>query len=108
MVHQYQGPYTYNQKIVSDWDSTAIGVYYCGYVNNYSGSLKPLYIGKGTGDGGMRVRLFDHLQNENWSDATHFGYCVCDTVKEAEDFEVAEINRCAPKYNQVGKSNRIW
>jgi len=109
MVHNYRGNYIYSQKVISEWDSTAIGVYYCGAPNSPT-SLKPvLYIGKGAGEGGMRARLLDHLENDNWSDVTHFGYRTCDTVKEAEDFEASEIKRCQPKYNQVGKtSGRTW
>ena len=108
MIHDYKGNYSYSQKVVSDWDSTAMGVYYCG-IPNPNGTLKPLYIGVGTSDGGMRSRLLDHLRDDNWPDVTHFGFCACDTAKEAEDFEAAEIKRCQPKYNLVGKTlGRIW
>lgn len=108
MIHQYKGNYVYSQKVISDWNSTAIGVYYCG-TENPNGSLNTLYIGKGTGDGGMRARLLYHLANDNWRDVTNFGYCATDRVKEADDFEAAEIKRHQPKYNQVGKTlSRTW
>ncbi|MFH1207706.1 MAG: hypothetical protein V1668_03810 [Patescibacteria group bacterium] len=108
MIRDYQGNYVYSQKVISEWNSTAIGVYYCG-IPTQPGNLKPLYIGKGTGEGGMRARLLTHLRNDNWPDVTHFGYRICDSVKEADDFEASEIKRCQPKYNQVGKTfGRTW
>lgn len=102
MIQEYKGPYQYSEKIVSDWNSTAIGVYYCGYVSS-NGKLTVLYVGKGVGDSGVRGRLLDHLQEDHWPDVTHFGYCICSTAKEAEDFEVSEIKRLQPKYNTQGK-----
>ena len=101
MVQEYKGPYQYSDKIVGDWDSNAIGIYYCGYPSN--NTLSVLYVGKGVGDAGIRGRLLDHLRDDYWPDATHFGFCVCGTVKEAEDFEASEIKRLQPKYNKQGK-----
>ena len=60
-------------------------------------------VGRGVGDGGIRGRLLNHLRNDYWPDVTHFGYCVCSTAKEAEDFEASEIKRLQPKYNTQGK-----
>ena len=102
MVQEYKGPYQYSEKVVSDWNSTAIGVYYCGYIGS-NGKLTVLYVGKGVGDGGIRSRLLDHLRYDRWPDVTHFGYCICNTAKEAEDFEASEIKRLQPKYNTQGK-----
>lgn len=103
MVQPYKGHYKYNEKVVSDWDSAVIGVYYCGLVSQ-NGNLSAFYVGKGTGDAGIRGRLLQHLSEDKWTDATHFGYCVCSSVKEAEDFEAAEIKRLQPKYNTQGKT----
>ena len=102
MTKEYNGPYLYNKETVNGLDSNAIGVYYCGYVNN-DNSLIPHYIGKGTGDDGIRGRLLDHLREDNWPDVTHFGYCVCSTITEAENLEADEIKRLKPKYNDQGK-----
>lgn len=104
MIRQYKGNYPYNQETISGWNNSQIGVYYCGYPNQ-DGSLTPLYVGKATGQDGIRGRLRQHISQDNWSGVTHFGYCVCDTPKEADDFEVAEISRCNPKYNTQGKSS---
>ena len=101
MIYSYEGQFTYNKKVISDWDSSAIGVYYCGLLN--ASGLHPLYIGKGTGELGMRGRLLDHIRDDYWPDATHFGYHRCDTVGEAEKWEAEEIARYQPKYNVVGK-----
>ena len=102
MVHPYQGNYSYNQKVIGDWNNSQIGVYYCGYVLS-NGNLSPLYIGRGVGQDGIKGRLLQHLSQDNWPDVTHFGYCVCDTVKEAEDLESAEIIKFKPKDNTQGK-----
>lgn len=102
MIESYKGNYPYNEKVIGDWNSTAIGVYYCGRpVTNES--LSVLYIGKATSIQGIRGRLLQHLGEDKWPDVSHFGYCVCSTSKEAEDFEASEIRRCKPKYNTQGK-----
>jgi len=103
MVHPYQGNYSYNQKVVGDWNNSQIGVYYCGYVLP-NGNLSPLYIGQGAGVDGIKGRLLQHLSQDNWPDVTHFGYSVCDTAKEVEGLEMAEITRFKPKYNTQGKN----
>lgn len=102
MIHDFKGPYTYSETVVSDWNFDAIGVYYCG-TRTTDGKLTPLYIGKGTGEGGIRSRLLDHLSEDNWLDVTHFGYHICDTTAEAEDYEMEEIDKYKPKCNKVGK-----
>ena len=99
MVHSYRGSYAYDVAVIENWDFTAIGVYYCGYINSVDGLLYPHYIGKGTGEGGMRGRLLSHLREKYWPDVTHFGLCFCDTAAEADTFEIQEIKRCQPKYN---------
>ena len=102
MTYNYEGAYEYNESIIKNWNSTTIGIYYCGYVLA-NGNLIPLYIGKGTSEGGIRTRLLDHILKDYWPDVTHFGYCLCDTSAEAESFEAQEITRYKPKYNQQGK-----
>lgn len=99
MIHPYQGHYNYNNATVGGWGSTATGVYYCGYIGQTDKKLYPLYIGKGTGEKGMRDRLLAHLREERWPDVTAFGFCMCDAAKEADEFEIQEIRRCRPKYN---------
>lgn len=101
MVHAYQGDYSYNEDIVGNWNSTAIGVYYCGSLT--TAGLRPHYIGIGTGDAGIRGRLLDHLREDYWADVTHFGYHQCDTAEEAKGWEAQEILRYRPKYNKQGK-----
>lgn len=102
MVNQYQGHFNYDKDVISKWNSTALGVYYCGYITD-KGGLWPLYIGKGTGNEGIRIRLLSHLANDDWPDATHFGYHLCTTSAEAENWESEEIARYKPKYNKIGK-----
>jgi len=101
MIHNYKGHYTYSEPVIKDWNNDSIGVYYCGIVTE--DKLKPFYIGKGAGDGGMRSRLLNHLSVDNWPDVTHFGFRKCDTVKETVDFEAKEIFDHKPKYNTQGK-----
>lgn len=102
MIGDYKGHYTYSKGVVEKWDSTVIGVYYCGYISE-NGGLKPLYIGKATGEGGIRSRLLQHLAEDEWVDVTHFGYCTCSTANETESFEAEEIEKFKPKYNKQGK-----
>lgn len=102
MIYKYEGQFSYSDDVVRNWNSNAIGVYYCGHITT-TGGLKPNYIGKGCGDGGMRSRLLNHLVEEYWPDVTHFGYHKCDTEKEALDFEAEEIEKYKPKYNLQGK-----
>jgi hypothetical protein len=102
MIRTYEGHYSYSEPIISNWDSNSIGVYYCGAILE-NGNLKPFYIGKGTGEGGMRSRLLDHLTKDNWFDVTHFGFQRCDTVRETELFEMEKIKLYQPKYNIQGK-----
>ncbi len=102
MIHDFMYPYQYSKLIVKGWNSTAIGVYYCGYLT-LEKKLALLYIGKGAGEGGIRSRLLDHLSEDHWPDITHFGYHVCDTADEAEAYEANEIAKYKPKYNIQGK-----
>lgn len=102
MIYQFKGPYLFDNDTISGWNSTAIGVYYCG-TKNTDGKLTIYYIGKSVADGGMRGRLLQHLSERKWSDVTHFGYEQCDTVSETERHELAEIAKYKPKYNTQGK-----
>ena len=102
MIAPFKFPYPYTTNVLEGWNSSAIGVYYCGYLNT-EGKLVVLYIGKGTGTSGMRGRLLDHLRDDYWPDATHFGYHACDYVHEADNYEMEEIARYKPTYNTVGK-----
>lgn len=101
MVKNYQGPYQYQKSIVDNWNSSAIGVYYCGEIAS-NGNLIVHYVGKGCGDGGIKCRLQDHLNEDSWPDVTHFGFCLCDYGSDADTHEMAEIRRLQPKYNTVG------
>ena len=102
MSHSFKGPYLFNNATISEWDSTAIGVYYCG-VRNSEGKLILYYIGKSVADSGIRGRLLQHLSENKWADVTHFGYEQCDTVAETEKHELEEIAKYKPKYNTQGK-----
>ena len=104
MINQYQGPFKYNKQIIQDWNNTAGGVYYCGVLNQ-NGSLGVCYVGKAFGDGGIRSRLLQHINENKWHDVTHFGYAICSNENESIDFESQEIRRLNPKYNTQGK---IW
>lgn len=98
MIYKYQGAYAYNEDTVRNWDSTARGVYYCGFLNS-NNNLVPLYIGRGIGEDGIRGRLLYHLREDKWDDVTHFGFCICSTDLEAEQHEKSEIEKFNPKYN---------
>ena len=104
MVHSYKGNFKYDKWSVPNNAPEEIGVYYCGYINT-KGNLSALYVGRAVGIGvTIKSRLLDHLREDNWPDVTHFGYCICDTKREAEDFEREEIKRLKPKYNSQGKT----
>ncbi|QQG42452.1 MAG: hypothetical protein HYW15_03005 [Candidatus Giovannonibacteria bacterium] len=98
---EYNGHYSYDLTTVSGWESKVIGVYYIGYLSGQN--LTPVYVGKATGLDGIRGRLLDHLNENNWSDASYFGYRICNSAAEAEQLEAAEIRRCQPRYNELGK-----
>lgn len=102
MIHEFKRLYTYSKDVIEEWDSNDIGVYYCGLKLDNE-NLKPLYIGKGTDEGRIRSRLLDHLLEDYWPDVTHFGYHICDTSTETENFEAEEIAKYKPKYNDQGK-----
>lgn len=102
MIHPYKGNYSYKKKVIEDWNNSQKGVYYCG-VTLQNGNLSPLYIGKAVNEDGIRGRLLQHFNQDNWPDVTHFGYCVCDTTSEADNLESSEIAKFKPKYNTQGK-----
>jgi len=99
----FKGPYTYSKKIVEEWDSSSIGVYYIG-TKTPENQLRIFYIGKAVSEGGVRKRLLEHLSENKWNDATHFGYHFFEAndIKEIEEFEKTEITKYKPKYNTVG------
>jgi excinuclease UvrABC nuclease subunit len=98
MIHSYKGHFIYFESEVQNLSPGIIGVYYCGAILE-NGNLKPYYIGKGAGEKGLRSRLLDHLRDDYWPDVTHFGFHECDTVSEAEQYELEEIDKYKPKYN---------
>lgn len=102
-MESFKGPYVYNEKIVSEWNSTSIGVYYIG-AKTSENQLSVFYIGKAVGAGGIRKRLLEHLSENKWGDATHFGFHISKTsdIKKIEEFEKKEIAEYAPKYNALG------
>jgi len=102
MIYDYQGNYQYSDNVIRNWDSDAKGVYYCGYPLA-NGNLLVLYTGRAVSDGGIRIRLLQHLQEDRWTDISHFAYRVCTTVGEAENLEMEEIQRLQPKYNKQGR-----
>jgi len=101
MIHPFKASYAYDEEVVGDWESDAIGVYYCG-AKTTDNKLTIYYIGRAIGEGGIRARLLQHLQENKWYDVTHFGYHVCDTANEAINWEISEIARYSPKYNTIG------
>jgi len=102
MIQQYSGHHQYDHRVISDWAYSVIGVYYCGYLQA-NGMLFPLYVGKATGKEGIRGRLLQHLQQSDLPGISHFGFCVCSSEKEADDFEANEIKRLQPRHNIQGK-----
>jgi len=99
MIEQYHGNYQFNEQVIKSNAPLLSGVYYCGHLNQ-NGSLNPDYIGRASGYGvSIRSRLIDHLNNY-WTGVTHFGFYICSTPQEAEQFEVAEISKFNPRYNQ--------
>ena len=103
MIYKFESHFPYDYQTVSNWGSDAIGVYYLG-VPTTDNKLTIYYIGRAVGDGGMRERILQHLNEDKWRDVTHFGYHQCDTAAEAIDWEAEEIARYNPKYNKVG----VW
>jgi len=88
MIQSFNGPYSFDDSTISDWDSTIIGVYYCG-IKTTDGKLTIYYIGRAIGDEGIRGRLLQHLDENKWHDVTHFGYEECGTAQEAISHEAS-------------------
>ena len=76
MTDIYNGNYSFNIEILKNWNNKQGGVYYCGALN-INRELIIYYIGKAFGDDGIKGRLLQHLNENKWSDITHFGYNVC-------------------------------
>lgn len=102
MITHYPGPYDYDHSVVSKWQSTDMGVYFCGYLTS-SGKIFPLYIGRAVGEGGIRSRLLQHLLEDKWPNVTHFCFSVCSTEREAINYEAQQIALLQPKLNIQGK-----
>jgi hypothetical protein len=102
MIYEYKGHFPYSENVIGDWNSSAIGIYYCGYPTG-DGTLATLYVGRSVGQDGIRGRLLQHLRVDNWPRVTHFGFVICDTEQEVIDFEAIEIERIKPEYNTQGK-----
>ena len=98
MISQYQGPWAYNQASISTNAPDVKGVYYCGYISPKN-TLATLYVGKSEEDS-IKNRLLNHLNQDNWTDVTHFGFKTGETNQEISNFEQQEIVRLNPKYNQ--------
>jgi excinuclease UvrABC nuclease subunit len=102
MVQGYKGHFVFSREVIQTWNNDQGGVYYCGILNS-TGQLIPHYVGKAFGEGGIRGRLLQHLNENKWRDITHFGYCVCSSENETFDFETQEIRKHNPKYNTQGR-----
>ena len=103
MTSKYSGHHPYNNFEISLFAPEGIGVYYLG-IPNVENALVVHYVGRAKGEGvTIKSRLLAHLR-EGLSDITHFGYILCNTAKEAEDLEAAEIVRLQPKHNKLGKN----
>ena len=100
MIQVYKGQFAYQKLFVQLSAPDKIGVYYMGLTDS-NGIFHVLYVGKSASQNvGIRARLLAHISASEWPDITHFGYCICDTQYEADNFEVREIARLQPKYNQ--------
>lgn len=99
---EYKGHFIFNKLSISLYASDKIGVYYMGCINALSGKLEVLYIGRAVGSGvNIKSRLFDHFNNGEWIDVSHFGYIEFLDINEAITFEKSEIVRLLyPKYNK--------
>ncbi len=102
MIQFYKGPFSYDKNTISNWNSNVIGIYYLGQANQ-QGTINVDYVGKATSEQGVRGRLLQHIQANEWYGITHFNYCTCSTIKEAEDLEKSEIFKFKPKYNIQNK-----
>ncbi|OGM97334.1 MAG: hypothetical protein A2735_03120 [Candidatus Yanofskybacteria bacterium RIFCSPHIGHO2_01_FULL_41_21] len=102
-MEPFKGPYVYSEKIIREWNSTAVGVYYIG-AKTPENQLRIFYIGKAVSGGGIRKRLLEHLTENKWNDVTHFGFHIfkTDNIKEIEEFEKEEIAKYNPKHNIKG------
>ena len=97
-MSEYESPCFFDKSAIKNLSSLVKGVYYLGYLNTQQ-ELIPLYIGKATGAEGIKGRLLDHIENNQFNDITHFEYIETDNEKEALIIEEIEIKKHNPKYN---------
>lgn len=98
MIGEFKGPYTYSKQVISDWNNNQGGVYFLG-VQTSEQKMTVYYVGKAFGTEGIRGRLLQHINDNEWPDITHFGYETCSTEQEALDYEKSEIKRLNPRHN---------
>lgn len=106
MITGFYGPYDYLENVITNWQYTLRGVYYCGRVIN--GLVEHLYIGRSLSENGIRGRLLDHLREDDWVDVKYFWYRECSTDQEAINLEATEIKIHQPKYNKQGKKKILF
>lgn len=96
-MYTYNGEYSFNKSIISNWDNSATGVYYL-FENTII-----VYVGSATSPEGIRGRLLQHVNERNFSTVTKFGYKVINGKDIILAHELSEIKRLQPRYNDVGK-----
>lgn len=96
-MYTYYGEYSFTKSVIENWNSTATGVYYL-----FEGS-NIVYVGSAIGDGGLRGRLLQHINERNFPYVTQFGYKAINGKDLVLSHELSEIKKLQPKHNTVGK-----
>lgn len=91
---------------------TIIGVYF--FINK-DFSSPYLYVGKagfklnskGHKMGGLKERLLEHIENNEWPDVKFFQYMECDNEVDMNRKEDYAIKNFTPKYNRTEKKELV-
>lgn len=88
-----------------------IGIYYLLGPTSANNTATVLYVGKagyrtnmyGRRFGGLRTRVLEHIQLNEWSDVVQIAYQICNSEQEMDNLEASEIATRKPRHNTIGK-----
>lgn len=96
-MYKYNGKYSFDKSVISNWNSSATGVYYL-----FEGT-SIVYVGSAISVEGIRGRLLQHINERSFPNVAQFGYKEIFGKDAILNHESSEIKRLQPRYNKNGK-----